>query len=101
MRSDYDTYADKVELAKGLLVGLSANFEAPHHKPRELAAKALDLASAFYDELDARELAHEAQAQAEEAAGDTEPPPADAEGPSPAEPKADRPWNGGELDRAG
>lgn len=69
---DRYSYQDKVELAKACLVGMCANFEAPHHKPRELAAKALDVASAFYDELDAREAANEAK---EEEAGTTEPPP--------------------------
>jgi len=115
-----DTYQDKVELAKACLVGLCANFEAPHHKPRELAAKALDFAGAFYDELDAREAAHEA---AEQAAGKTEPPPGFDPIPSagalssilppedrpapvsqPATPvsvTADRPWSGGDLDHAG
>lgn len=72
MASVYDTYQDKVELAKACMVGLCANFEAPHHKPRELAAKALDFAGAFYDELDAREAAHDAK---EAEAGTTEPPP--------------------------
>lgn len=113
-----DTYADKVDLAKGILIGLAANFEAPHYKPREMASKALDLASAFYDELDAREAAVEAK---DSAAGPTEPPASPLqtsdvqpdeidEDPEPeggAEPQAEsaaqepiRPWTGGDLARA-
>ncbi len=95
--ADFESYR-KVELAKACLVGMCANFEAPHHKPRELAAKALDVAQAFYNELDAREAANEAK---EAEAGETEPPPAeDTEPESERKPvTADRPWTGGDLDR--
>lgn len=129
MARDYETYRDKVELAKACLVGLCANFEAPHHRARELVAKALDAAQAFYDELDAREAANEAKEAEEAEAGPTEPPPATDPVPSEPEPEsqphnprpepvntsdepnidrphsttervsADRPWNGGDLAR--
>lgn len=113
-----DTYADKVDLAKGILIGLAANFEAPHYKPREMASKALDLAGAFYDELDAREVAAEAK---DSAAGPTEPPASPLqtsdvqpdeidEDPEPerqpnqivreVQPEPIRPWTGGDLARA-
>lgn len=60
---------EMLELAKACMVGLCANFESPHHRPRELAARAFDYAQAFYDELDARTAAAEAKES------DTEPPP--------------------------
>lgn len=108
---------EMLELAKACLVGLSANFEAPHHKPRELAARAFDYAQAFYDELDARTAAAEAR---ESEAPATEPPPssllsplthedeidedpADEPEPSidqpPSTTEALRPWSG-DVDRA-
>lgn len=98
---------EMLELAKACMVGLAANFEAPHHKPRELAKRAFDYAQAFYDELDARTAAAEA-------AEPTEPPPnalsvnaveADEIDEDPAEevPVAPlpelRPWSG-DVDRA-
>lgn len=61
-----------LELAKACMVGLASNFEAPHHKPRELAARAFDYAQAFYDELDVRTAAAEAK---ESESSPTEPPP--------------------------
>ncbi len=95
---------EMLDLAKACMVGLAANFEAPHHKPRELAKRAFDYAQAFYDELDARTAAAVA-------AEPTEPPPSplqtndvepdeideDPEPEAPAE--AVRPWAGGELAR--
>ena len=61
--NEFTLYApadEMLELAKACMVGLAVNFEAPHHKPRELAKRAFDYAQAFYDELDTRTAAAEA-----------------------------------------
>jgi hypothetical protein len=107
MTEEFTLYAppdEMLELAKACLVGLCANEEAPHHRPRELAARAFDYAQAFYDELDARTAAAVAAEPTEPPASplqtnDVEPDEID-EDPADSEPApvAARVWN--DLERA-